>query len=303
MRWKTGKRSENVEDRRGRGAMMGAVGIAPLVFRFLPYLIKSKTGRTILMLGAVAFFGTRMLGIDILPMILGGNAGGGSQSSGQQELSAADQEAGEFVSFVLADTELTWQRIFTQMGRTYQEPRLVLFTGQVTSACGAASAAVGPFYCPGDQQLYIDLAFFRDLSVRHDAPGDFAQAYVLAHEVGHHVQTLLGISEQVQSAKRGRSTTEVNALSVMQELQADCFAGIWGNAADGDRNLLESGDLEEALVAATAIGDDQLQRDAGRRVVPSSFTHGSSEQRVRWFSQGFNTGNVDACNTYESRSL
>jgi predicted metalloprotease len=174
----------------------------------------------------------------------------------------------------------------------------VLFNGRVRSACGLAGAAVGPFYCPADQKLYIDLSFFRDLSERHGAPGDFAQAYVVAHEVGHHVQTLLGISEQVRRAGEGRSRAEVNALSVRQELQADCFAGLWGHAANIDRQMLEAGDLEEALVAASAIGDDRLQKEAGGAVVPDSFTHGTSKQRVAWFSRGFRSGRLEDCDTF-----
>lgn len=174
----------------------------------------------------------------------------------------------------------------------------MLFSGRVNSACGMASAAVGPFYCPGDQQLYIDLSFFHDLKARHGAPGDFAQAYVVAHEVGHHVQTLLGISDQVRQAGRGKSKAQVNALSVKQELQADCFAGLWGNAANVDRQLLDPGDLEEALTAATAIGDDRLQKQAGGQVVPDSFTHGSSAQRVKWFRVGFDSGDIANCDTF-----
>ena len=204
---------------------------------------------------------------------------------------------------VLADTEDTWHGIFRELGGEYREPTLVLFSGRVNSACGMASAAVGPFYCPGDQQLYIDLSFFHDLKARHGAPGDFAQAYVIAHEVGHHVQTLLGISKQVQAAGRGESKAQVNALSVRQELQADCFAGLWGHAANVDRRLLDPGDLQEALRAATAIGDDRLQRDAGRQVVPDSFTHGTSAQRVKWFSAGFESGDFAACDTFSARSL
>ena len=182
----------------------------------------------------------------------------------------------------------------------YEEPTLVLFSGRVNSACGSATAAVGPFYCPGDKQVYIDLSFFHDLSARYGAPGDFAQAYVIAHEVGHHVQTLLGISQKVQATGRGKSASQVNALSVRQELQADCFAGLWAHAANIERQLLDSGDLEEALQAATAIGDDRLQRESGGEVVPDSFTHGSSAQRVKWFSAGFKSGKMASCDTFSS---
>ena len=299
MRWRGNRKSSNVEDRRGQSAGYSSAGAAPVILRFLPALIKTKVGRVILVVGVVVVFGSKMLGVDLLPLLLGG---AGAPPGQHQELSAQQQEMAEFVSVVLADTEDTWHAIFTAMGKQYQEPALVLFTGRVNSACGMASAAVGPFYCPGDQQVYIDLSFFADLKSRHGAPGDFAQAYVIAHEVGHHVQTLLGISGQVQMAKRGKSAAQVNALSVRQELQADCFAGLWGHAAKVDRSLLEAGDLEEALTAATAIGDDRLQKDAGRSVVPDSFTHGTSAQRVKWFSTGFNSGDFTACDTFSARA-
>lgn len=302
MRWKDGRRSDNVEDRRGQSPAYSAAGAAPLLLRFLPAMIRSKTGRIILVVGVLAVFGGRMLGIDVLSLFLGG-AGGGSVTQQPREFSEQEQQLAEFVSVVLADTEDTWRQLFQQRGATYREPTLVLFSGRVNSACGMATAAVGPFYCPGDQQVYIDLSFFHDLKVRHGAPGDFAQAYVLAHEVGHHVQTLMGIGKQVQAAGRGKSKAQVNALSVRQELQADCFAGLWGHAANTDRQLLDPGDLEEALRAATAIGDDRLQREAGGQVVPDSFTHGSSEQRVKWFRRGFESGDLDACDTFASNSL
>ena len=295
MRWKGRRKSSNVEDRRGQRAGIGG-GSGSGLLGFIPMLVRTKTGRTILLVGVVVFIGSRMMGIDLLPLLLGG---GGATTSGEpRELTAADREKGEFVATVLADTEDTWRAIFQQQGATYREPTLVLFTGAVNSACGTASSAVGPFYCPGDQKLYIDLSFFQDLSQRHGAPGDFAQAYVIAHEVGHHVQTLMGISDQVRQAGRGRGKSEVNALSVRQELQADCFAGLWGHAANTTRQLLDPGDLEEALTAATAIGDDRLQRESGRSVVPDSFTHGSSAQRVKWFRRGFESGDIASCDTF-----
>lgn len=295
MRWKGRRTSSNVEDRRGQRAGIGG-GSGSGLLGFIPMLVRTKTGRTILLVGAVVFIGSRMMGIDLLPLLLGG---GGATTTGEpRELTAADREMGEFVATVLADTEDTWRAIFRQQGGTYREPVLVLFTGAVNSACGTASSAVGPFYCPGDQKLYIDLSFFQDLSQRHGAPGDFAQAYVIAHEVGHHVQTLMGISDQVRQAGRGRSKAEVNTLSVRQELQADCFAGLWGHAANTERQLLDPGDLEEALTAATAIGDDRLQRESGRSVVPDSFTHGSSAQRVKWFRRGFESGDIASCDTF-----
>ena len=300
MRWEGRRKSDNVEDRRGQSPGYSAAGAAPLLLRFLPAMIRSKTGRVILVVGVIAIFGGKLLGIDVLRLLLGG----GGVAPGQQssEFSEQEQQLVDFVSVVLADTEDTWQQIFREQGGTYREPTLVLFSGRVNSACGMASAAVGPFYCPGDQQLYIDLSFFNDLRVRHGAPGDFAQAYVVAHEVGHHVQTLLGISKQVQEAGRGQSKAAVNALSVRQELQADCFAGLWGHAANNNRQLLDPGDLEEALRAATAIGDDRLQREAGGQVVPDSFTHGSSAQRVEWFRRGFDSGNIADCDTFSANT-
>jgi len=294
MRWQGGRRSDNVEDRRGQGAAIGTAAALPVILRFLPALIRTKVGRFILIAGVIAIVGGRMLGIDVLSLL----AGGGVATQPAGPLSEADKQSAEFVAVVLADTEDTWHAIFRAHGLQYREPTLVLFTGSVSSACGYASAAVGPFYCPGDQKLYIDLSFFNDLQNRYGAPGDFAQAYVIAHEVGHHVQTLLGVSQKVQAAGRGASPAQVNALSVRQELQADCFAGIWGNVANRERQLLDPGDLEEALRAATAIGDDRLQREAGGQVVPDSFTHGTSAQRVKWFRTGFESGNIDACDTF-----
>ena len=301
MRWKGGRRSDNIDDRRGESPRYSAAAAAPLVLRFLPALIRTKVGRTILIVGVVVIFGGRMLGVDVLSLFMAGGSGSGAQQTGQ--LSEQEQQLAEFVSVVLADTEDTWHRIFQQQGKVYREPTLVLFTDRVNSACGMASAAVGPFYCPGDQQLYIDLSFFHDLKARHGAPGDFAQAYVIAHEVGHHVQTLLGISQQVQAAGRGKGKAQVNALSVRQELQADCFAGLWAHAANINRDLLDPGDLEEALGAATAIGDDRLQREAGQQVVPDSFTHGTSAQRVKWFSAGFKSGDIAVCDTFSANPL
>jgi predicted metalloprotease len=302
MRWRGGRRSDNVDDRRGERPAYRAAGAAPLVLRFLPALIRTKVGRIILVVGAIVIFGGQMLGVDMLSLLAGGGASS-SRPTASTTLSEADQQMAEFVSVVLGDPEDSWHAVFGQLGREYKEPTLVLFTGSVNSACGNASAAVGPFYCPADQQLYIDLSFFNDLKDRHGAPGDFAQAYVVAHEVGHHVQTLLGISDQVRAAGKGRDAAEVNALSVRQELQADCFAGLWGHAYNTERQRLDPGDLEEALQAATAIGDDRLQRDAGRQVVPDSFTHGTSAQRVRWFREGFDAGNFSRCDTFNAKSL
>jgi predicted metalloprotease len=297
MRWKEGRRSSNVEDRRGETGSYGASSAAPLMLlRFIPALFKSKVGRTILIIGVVLVIGGKLVGIDILPLLLGG--GQVSTNTGSREISPEEQELADFASVILADTEDTWKAVFTTNGATYQVPTLVLFSDAVNSACGMADSAVGPFYCPADRKLYLDLSFFNDLARRHGAPGDFAQAYVIAHEVGHHVQTLMGISQQVQQAGQGRSKADVNALSVQQELQADCFAGLWGHMANTRRQMLDPGDLEEALSAATAIGDDRLQREAGRSVVPDSFTHGSSAQRVQWFRAGFEKGELDSCDTF-----
>ena len=284
MRWRSGRRSTNVEDRRrvrvSRKAAGGGIGIVVIAL--------------------IAMY----FGID--PSIFLSQQGPTSSINTQQttrQIPEGENELAEFVSVVLADTEDTWKGLFSQFGKTYREPRLVLFSGAVQSACGFAQAAMGPFYCPADQKVYIDLSFYRDLKNRHGAPGDFAQAYVIAHEIGHHVQTLLGISEKVHSARMRVSQKEGNRLSVMQELQADCFAGVWAHHADRARQILEKGDIEEALGAASAIGDDRLQRKTRGYVTPDSFTHGSSAQRVRWFKQGLNTGDVAQCNTFRADKL
>lgn len=309
MRWKGRRQSSNIEDRRSSsasglgglsgGRSSGLLRLLPLVFRFLGV---KGTIAAVLALGAYSYFSGGGLG-----GLLGGLAGTGVQTTqtaprGKVEQTAHEQELAQFVSVVLADTEETWQGLFEQEGKSYKEPRLVLYRGAVNSACGMGQAAMGPFYCPGDQKVYLDLGFFDDLKRRHDAPGDFAQAYVIAHEIGHHVQTLLGISSKVQEAKRGLSEEGKNQLSVKQELQADCFAGIWGNHASRSRQLLEQGDIEEGLNAASAIGDDRLQKQSRGYVTPESFTHGSSAQRVRWFKIGLEKGTMSACNTFASNS-
>lgn len=296
MRWKGGRRSNNVEDRRSSGGPNMAMGGISGIAKFLPFLIQTKMGRSLLIIGVIAYFGAKALGIDLLGLLSGNSV---MPSAQQTELSAQDKELGDFVSVILADTEDTWDQIFTSMGRQYEQPRLVLFRGSVSSACGYAQAAMGPFYCPGDKKLYIDLSFYEDMKTKLGAPGDFAQAYVIAHEVGHHVQTLLGISQQVNQAQSTVSKIAANQLSVKQELQADCFAGIWGHFADTQRNLLEEGDIEEALNAAAAIGDDKLQSNAGGKIRPETFTHGSSKERVEWFKKGMSSGSLDACNTFK----
>jgi predicted metalloprotease len=282
MRWESGRRSENVEDRRG--------------FRVSPRMAGGGIGTLLLVLAALYFGIDPSIILDQSQVSLPG-AGTPIQSS-PYSASPEEKRLAEFVSVVLADTEDTWQALFRDMGKTYEEPRLVLFTGAVESACGTASTAVGPFYCPMDQKVYIDLEFYNELKNRFGAPGDFAQAYVIAHEVGHHVQNLLGIADKVHSLRSRVGETEANKLSVMMELQADCFAGVWAYHAEKARQILEQGDIEEALNAASSIGDDRLQRQSRGYVAPDSFTHGSSAQRVRWFKRGIETGNMGQCNTF-----
>ena len=295
MRWKQGRRSDNVEDMRSSGGPSMAMGGVAVIARILPFLLRTKAGRILLVVGVVGYFGAKLLGIDLLQVV----ANPQSAVVAEQQLSAKDQELADFVSVVLADTESTWHQEFNKLGLTYQEPKLVLFRNAVSSACGYAQSAMGPFYCPGDNKLYIDLAFYEDMKNKLGAPGDFAQAYVIAHEVGHHVQTLLGTSAKVTHAQQQSSKEQANQLSVKLELQADCYAGIWGHHADTERQMLDDGDIEEALNAASAIGDDKLQQQAGGSVRPESFTHGTSKQRVAWFKRGFEQGSVDACNTFK----
>ncbi|MDY0378830.1 MAG: neutral zinc metallopeptidase, partial [Desulfobacterales bacterium] len=247
-----------------------------------------------------------LFGVDPSSLINTLNEGGvqeNSRSVQQTELTAEEIELGEFVSVVLADTEDTWNVLFSQAGKTYQEPKLVLFSGAVNSACGFAQAAMGPFYCPADYKVYIDLSFYQDLQKRFRVQGDFAQAYVIAHEVGHHVQNLLGILPQVHQLQRQSNQAQANHLSVRLELQADCLAGVWANHANRTRNILEHGDVEEALNAASSIGDDRMQKQSRGYVTPDSFTHGTSEQRVRWFSTGLEKGQIGACDTFNVDSL
>jgi predicted metalloprotease len=282
MRWREGRKSENVEDRRGmrvsRGFVGGGVGTIIIVlvawyFGIDPTVILNQREQT--------------NSTPVTPSLNG-------------QLSKQDNELADFVSVVLADTEDAWHEIFSKMGRTYQEPTLVLFTDAAESACGFAQSAVGPFYCPADHKVYIDLSFYHDLKERFQAPGDFAQAYVIAHEVGHHVQTLLGISQKVRSAQDRLGETEMNRLSVLQELQADCFAGVWAYHADKARKIVEEGDIEEGLNAAASIGDDRIQMQSRGYVSPESFTHGSSRQRVQWFRRGIKSGDLEDCDTFSS---
>ena len=295
MKWEGNRESDNVEDRRGEGGGGGggfgfggrSIGIGTIV---------------------VALVGGWVLGVNpmtILSMLSGG--GGGSQVSTQPQAPAqqppADDEMARFVKTVLADTEDTWSKLFKAEGGSYVKPKLVLFSGSIPTACGAGESATGPFYCPGDQKVYLDLDFFNLMQQRFKVSGEFAQAYVIAHEVGHHVQNLMGLSEKVDNARRTASERQANAMSVRLELQADCFAGVWAYHANAERKILEQGDVAAALKAATAIGDDALQRQAQGHVVPDSFTHGTSAQRVRWFTKGIESGQISQCNTFEAQQL
>ena len=313
MRWQGGRESENVEDRRGEsggfthgglGGRMGGGGLGGggLGRGGIPI------GRGGLGIGglAVLLVVSLLLGVNPLDLIEGNAPQQPDQRYEQSQAprSGADDELKRFVSVVLADTEDVWQGQFQQLGRTYQDPTLVLFSGVVDSGCGTAQSAMGPFYCPLDRKLYIDLSFYRDLRDRFRAPGDFAQAYVIAHEVGHHVQHLLGISDRVQQAQQAAgSRAEANALSVRLELQADCLAGVWANQANRQRQIIEPGDVDEALNAASAIGDDRLQKQSRGTVTPDSFTHGSSAQRVRWFRTGLDSGQMRSCDTFAADRL
>jgi predicted metalloprotease len=281
MQWRMGRRSDNIEDQRsvsvGRGVGIAGGGIGMLVLVVL-----------------ALFFG-----VDPSALLQGGSPPAvQAPAPGQRPAGSPAEEGKEFVSAILASTEDTWRELFRRAKLEYQDPKLVLFSNAVESACGFAQAAAGPFYCPLDQKVYLDLSFLRDLRERFRAPGDFAQAYVIAHEIGHHVQTLLGISERVLQMRQRASEREANALSVRQELQADCFAGVWARNAHAHRAMLEAGDVDEGLNAAAAIGDDRLQRAGRGVVVPDAFTHGSSAQRVRWFKRGLETGEVRACDTF-----
>ncbi|MBT8091679.1 MAG: zinc metallopeptidase [Gammaproteobacteria bacterium] len=280
MRWRGGRRSSNIEDRRGARATTGLLG--------------GGIGTIVLVLVAMYF------GVDPTPLLQGMQAGQSASTSGTRPTAEdlKDDPLADMVSVVIADTEDVWNGLFERMGRRYEEPVLVMFSGSTRSACGLGQAAMGPFYCPADKKAYIDLSFYDQMRTRFRAPGDFAQAYVIAHEIGHHVQNLLGISGKVHSMKQRVSQAEGNALSVRLELQADCLAGVWANHADKARNILEAGDIDEALNAASAIGDDTLQRQSRGTVVPESFTHGTSEQRQRWFRIGLNSGNPDSCDTF-----
>ncbi len=285
MKWEGNRESDNVEDRRGSGGGIGgrSVGIGTIV---------------------IALLGSYFFGVSPTTIINLLSGGGGQMT--QQESAhrpPADDQTAKFVATVLADTEDTWGPIFRESGATYVRPKLVLFSGQTPTACGTGDTAAGPFYCPGDQKVYIDLEFFQTMRDRFRVSSNFAQAYVIAHEVGHHVQHISGIMDKVDQAKRGGSQKQANALSVKVELQADCFAGVWAYHANQARSILEDGDVESALKAASAIGDDTLQKQAQGHVVPDSFTHGTSAQRVSWFQRGIQGGDLNSCNTFAARQL
>ena len=297
--WRGRKKSDNVVDMRGQRAPMG-MGRRT-----------AKTGGGIGIVGIVIVIIMFFMGADpsqLLGVLLGGGDPGGARMEDQAPeqprsgAPAAEDEGSVFMAVVLKDTEETWGRLFEDSGSRYPQPKLVLYEDAVQSACGMGSAAAGPFYCPNDQQLYLDLTFFNELS-KMGAPGDFAQAYVIGHEVGHHVQNVLGTLERSQRAKGRLNEADGNAVQVLVELQADCYAGVWAHHAESQRDLLESGDVEEGLQAATAIGDDTLMKRAGRPVNAESFTHGSSAQRVEWFRTGFESGNVDQCDTFAAAGV
>jgi hypothetical protein len=283
MRWAGGRRSRNIEDRRGIGVPLGVAG--------------GGLGTVVVLLLALFF------GLDPGAILSTGDPELGAPSGAPPSTSAPADRQADFVSVVLADTEDTWAVLFREMNREYIPPKLVLFRTAAQSACGLAGSAVGPFYCPSDRRVYLDLDFFRELGERFRAPGDFAQAYVIAHEVGHHVQALLGITERVAVMQQRTPRREANALSVRVELQADCLAGVWAYHANESRQLLEEGDVEEGLRAAAAIGDDRLQRQTQGQVAPDSFTHGTSAQRSRWFKRGFDTGDMRRCDTFAASTL
>ena len=302
MRWRNSRQSDNIEDRTG----MGGGGMR---FPGGGMGTPGRMGRPGVRRAGVGGFG--LIAIVVLALLFGfdpsqllqGNLGGSPSAVPQGPTGQAETELKQFVAAVLGETEDTWQEQFRRLGGTYEEPKLVMYAGAVDSACGYAQSAMGPFYCPGDHKVYLDLSFFDELSQRFQAPGDFAGAYVIAHEVGHHVQNILGIMDKVNTARSRMSEADSNALSVRVELQADCLSGVWAKNANEARQILEAGDLEEAMRAAAAVGDDRLQRQAQGYVVPDSFTHGSSEQRVRWFQRGFQTGDMSSCDTFNANQL
>ena len=299
MKWKGRRQSSNIEDRRGQSGSRGGggglnLGMISLLFRFL----FSKTGLIVAGVMIVVFWIAGINPLTFISQFLGGGELG-VQTTQTYVPTAEDQELAQFSATVLADTEDVWNQLI----KNYREPTMVLFSGYVASACGSASSATGPFYCPADEKVYLDLSFFNDMAKKLNAPGDFAQAYVIAHEVGHHVQNLMGISGEVQALRGKVSEKEYNELSVKLELQADFLAGVWAHHTQRINKVLEAGDIDEALNAANAIGDDRLQKQATGRVVPDSFTHGTSAQRMRWFQKGFETGDIKQGDTFNATSL
>ncbi|AUC85046.1 flagellar biosynthesis protein FlgM [Polaribacter sp. ALD11] len=295
MKWRGNRKSSNVDDRRGASSGRSSGGLNPMLIGLILKLVTSKKGLVIIaIVGAVMYFtGTNPLNL------LTGNTNNQIQSSGSYKGTPEEKDLVDLTKRVLISTEDVWNKLIPN----YKEPILVLFTGSVNSACGSASSATGPFYCPGDDKLYIDLSFFQEMSRKLNAPGDFAQAYVIAHEVGHHIQNITGINRQVQQLRGKVSQTEYNRYSVMLELQADFYAGVWAHHSQKTDLILEPGDLQEALNAANAIGDDRLQKQSTGRVVPDSFTHGTSAQRMRWFKKGYETGDVNQGDTFNADSL
>ncbi len=297
MKWRGGRKSSNVEDRRatsstGGGRGMPSMGMMVMLWPMVKPLLRTKFGWAVIGLGAAAYFS------GFNPLTLVGMGGGGGKSTVANE--AQDNEMSEFMSTTLGYTEEVWNDVFSKHGMRYKEPKMVLYRGGTKSGCGFADSAMGPFYCPSDNKIYLDQSFFEELAKNHSAPGDFAQAYVLAHEVGHHIQNLQGTLRKVQNAKQswGGKSTKSNALQVKVELQADCYAGVWAHHAHKRFGILEKGDLEEALRAAASIGDDTLQKKSGRQVNPDGFTHGSSKQRMEWLKRGLKTGDMRECNTF-----
>jgi hypothetical protein len=291
MKWEGNRESDNVEDTRGGGGGGfglggGSLGIGSIV---------------------IALVGSYFFGVSPMTILSMLNGGGGGQSAPTQQKAPGGPPANDrntkFVRVVLADTEDVWSAAFKERGVTYQPPKLEIFSGRTQTQCGPGMSASGPFYCPADRKVYIDLSFFKLMQERFNVSGEFAQAYVIAHEVGHHVQNLMGISGKVENARRNASESQANAMSVRLELQADCFAGLWAKRANEARGIIESGDVEAAMAAATAIGDDALQRQSRGQVVPDSFTHGTSAQRTRWFKTGLDSGKVESCNTFAARQL
>lgn len=299
MKWKGRRQSSNVDDRRGKSGG-GGMGFNPMLIGPLLKILFSKTGLIIAGIVVVFSFATGTNPLSLLSNLLGGGAGQGFTTDTTYTPTAEEDELAAFTATILADTEDVWNNLF---GNNYREPTLVLFSGSVSSACGSASSSTGPFYCPADEKVYIDLSFFHDMAVKLNAPGDFAQAYVIAHEVGHHIQNLAGTSAKVQSQRGKISDKAYNDLSVRLELQADFLAGIWAHHSQKSSQMMEAGDLQEALNAANAIGDDRLQKRAGGRVVPDSFTHGTSAQRMRWFKKGFDTGDINQGDTFNTNDL